>query len=414
MRYPTTFLLLTTHLLALQTTGFNLWNPHLSRTGSPCNSLPSLQKASRSWRSSSTITALNAAPVVLATSNSWAAYLDEANNCIYYFNSKTGESLWEPPKGEDFSSITVQPAKLAPPAVNDIKPAVTVVGKVDGSAEGPVLTDGASNPISAMMSPLLKKSKPISPASAPLRVESSSVVLPHPEKRSWGGEDATYSRGGVFGVFDGVSGAEKQEGMALYSKTLATEMGREVEKRSDSSFTLRQLSDILTVATEIADDTATGASTALAGSVGSDNRLRVVSLGDCVTLVIRNGRPYARSKDILHSFDCPFQLGDVSPDRPKDSTTLTVKLMEGDVVVSGSDGVFDNISDVDIATLVASTSNNSPSNLAKVIVNQSRQISLNDRAKTPYAIEAKKNKIMDYSDGVGGKVDDVCCVVLKV
>ena len=56
----------------------------------------------------------------------------QANNCIYYFNSKTGESLWEPPKGEDFSSITVQPAKLAPPAVNDIKPAVTVVGKVDG------------------------------------------------------------------------------------------------------------------------------------------------------------------------------------------------------------------------------------------------------------------------------------------
>lgn len=157
--------------------------------------------------------------------------------------------------------------------------------------------------------------------------------------------------------------------MALYSKTLASEMEREVSKQvrtstctqahqrnttylssprspqqSGSSFTLRQLSDILTTATEVADDTATGASTALAGSLGEDNRLRVVSLGDCVTLVVRNGLPYCRTKDILHYFDCPFQLGDVSPDRPKDATTLTVKLKEGDVVVSGSDGIFDNIS----------------------------------------------------------------------
>ncbi|GMI41628.1 hypothetical protein TrCOL_g11904 [Triparma columacea] len=369
------------------------------------------QKPHQSWRSSftttCTITTLNAAPVALAKSNEWAAYLDEANNCIYYFNSNTGESLWEPPKGEDFSSITVQPVKPAK-TIPEIKPALTV------DKEGPVITDGASNPISAMMSPLLKKSKPISPTSIPLRVESSSVVLPHPEKRSWGGEDAIFSRGGVFGVFDGVSGAEKQEGMALYSKTLAAEMEKEVARRRDSSFTLRQLSDILTVATEVADDMATGASTALAGSVGSDNRLRVVSLGDCVTLVIRNGRPYTRSKDILHYFDCPFQLGDVSPDRPKDATTLTVQLVEGDVVVSGSDGIFDNISDADIASLVASTPNKSPSNLAKVITDQSRLLSLSESAKTPYAIEAKKNKIKEYSDGVGGKVDDVCCVVLKV
>lgn len=67
-----------------------------------------------------------------------------------------------------------------------------------------------------MLSPLLKKSKPISPASKPLRVESSSVVLPHPEKRSWGGEDAIYSKGGVFGVFDGVSGAEKQVRISVW------------------------------------------------------------------------------------------------------------------------------------------------------------------------------------------------------
>ena len=52
-------------------------------------------------------------------------------------------------------------------------------------------------------------------------LEISTRVVPHPEKVSWGGEDAIFSEGRTFGVFDGVSGAEKEEGKDLYSRTLA-------------------------------------------------------------------------------------------------------------------------------------------------------------------------------------------------
>ena len=58
-------------------------------------------------------------------------------------------------------------------------------------------------------------------AMEPVGLEVSSRVLPHPEKVSWGGEDALFSSGRTFGVFDGVSGAEKEYGKALFSVTLA-------------------------------------------------------------------------------------------------------------------------------------------------------------------------------------------------
>ena len=91
-----------------------------------------------------------------------------------------------------------------------------------------------------------------------------------------------------------------------------------------------------------------------------------------------------------------------------------MKLKDGDIVISGSDGIFDNISDAEIASLVASQSNKTPSNLARFLTDASRQISLDENAKTPYALEAKKNKVKEYSNGLGGKVDDVCCVALVV
>ena len=48
-------------------------------------------------------------------------------------------------------------------------------------------------------------------------------ILPHLEKVSWGRDDAVFVKGTgrSFGVFDGVSGAEKLDGVPLYSNTLA-------------------------------------------------------------------------------------------------------------------------------------------------------------------------------------------------
>jgi len=241
-----------------------------------------------------------------------------------------------------------------------------------------------------------------------IKIEIGTKVLPHPEKISWGGEDAIFSQGRTFGVFDGVSGAEKEEGLPLYSVTLAKEM-----KSSAGSKGLKaeEMEAKMLRAAELADETATGASTALVASLGEDGFLRALNLGDSYLLVVRDGGVVARSDEIVHFFDCPFQLSVDSPDRPVDGTIMNVEVIPGDTIVMGSDGVFDNLTEKAICDIVEEGP--SASVIASVISLESRRIGDDPTAETPYAKEAKKNQYEEYSSGLGGKVDDVSCVVVR-
>jgi len=241
-----------------------------------------------------------------------------------------------------------------------------------------------------------------------IKIEIGTKVLPHPEKISWGGEDAIFTQGRTFGVFDGVSGAEKEEGLPLYSVTLAKEM-----KSSAGSKGLKaeEMEAKLLRAAELADETATGASTAIVASLGEDGFLRVLNMGDSYLLVVRDGRVVARSDEIVHYFDCPFQLSVDSPDRPVDGTVMNVEVIPGDTIVLGSDGVFDNLTEKAICDIVEEGP--SASVIASVISLESRRIGDDPEAETPYAKEAKKAQYEEYSSGLGGKVDDVSCVVVR-
>eukprot|EP01083_Nonionella_stella_P188040 692290_1 len=95
--------------------------------------------------------------------------------------------------------------------------------------------------------------------------------MPHPEKMSWGGEDALFVSGKSFGVFDGVSGAEKVDGMPLYSNTLAQKLKSSVGK---GGLSIEEIKAKMLTAAEYADMSATGASTAAVASIGDDDILR--------------------------------------------------------------------------------------------------------------------------------------------
>ena len=245
-----------------------------------------------------------------------------------------------------------------------------------------------------------------------LKIEIASKILPHPEKVSWGGEDALFVSGRSFGVFDGVSGAEKLEGIPLYSNTLAQQLKSEV---GTASLSLDDMKRKLLKAAEFADVSATGASTAVIACIGEDDVLRALNVGDSALMVIRNGSIFARTKDIVHYFDCPYQLSEDSPDRPKDGTVLTTKLLQGDVILAGSDGVFDNLDDDAIIQIVSDEKVKSkPGLVAQKIVTESRKVSMDPTAPTPYAKQAKRNNDANYSTGLGGKVDDISCVVVNI
>ena len=249
----------------------------------------------------------------------------------------------------------------------------------------------------------------IAPELTNIKIEMSGYVLPHPAKVRWGGEDAIFTKGRTFGVFDGVSGADKKDGVPLYSITLAQEMQATVGKKPHD---IKELTSLLSDAAAVADKSATGASTAIVASLSETGKLSVLNVGDSYCYVIREGKVFSKSKEIVHYFECPYQLSEDSPDRPKDGTKLNVYVQPGDIILMGTDGVFDNLSDEKILNAVAESPKKA-SRIAKTLVDLSRAVSLDSDAVTPFAKLAKRNGFEEYESGLGGKLDDISCVVVR-
>ena len=123
-----------------------------------------------------------------------------------------------------------------------------------------------------------------------------------------------------------------------------------------------------------------------------------------------------RSPQQEHSFGCPYQLGhQESADQPEDAMLATVPVYPGDVLVFGSDGLFDNVSDdriVDIVDDILTKGDASPAMKAREIchalASSSFAASTDKRSVTPYSAAASQAFEMVFS---GGKKDDISVVV---
>lgn len=304
--------------------------------------------------------------------------------------------------GRIFESAAAPAADL----VQEPEPASKAVDDSEGTAEkSPSLLDlifAKPEPKPVVQSEEEEESKPI-------KLDVSAYVLPHPAKVRWGGEDAVFVKGRTFGVFDGVSGADKLDGVPLFSKTLAKELTETVGQEALNAGALVKQ---LTAAATIANQIATGASTALIASIGEDGFLRALNVGDSTGIVVRDGKVVGKTREISHYFECPYQLSEDSPDRPRDGTRLNMELMRGDMIIMGSDGIFDNLGEEKILE-IATAGSKPPSIIAKRLSDQSRKVSLKKDAETPYAKLAKKYGDPAYASGLGGKVDDVSCIVAR-
>ncbi|KAI9205726.1 phosphatase 2C-like domain-containing protein [Polychytrium aggregatum] len=183
---------------------------------------------------------------------------------------------------------------------------------------------------------------------------------------SQAGEDSFFSRHDAIGVADGVGGWTQVKGAnpALFSRKLMHYANMEIAKFDDianAEYSIEEYVDLdpKNVLTEsykrICEDAAkellVGSSTALIVVLRS-NELRVTSIGDCGLLIIRQNEAIFRTEEQQHSFNFPFQLGTGSTDLPSDAQSYHVHVREGDIVVVGSDGVFDNLTDEEIVEIV--------------------------------------------------------------
>lgn len=114
------------------------------------------------------------------------------------------------------------------------------------------------------------------------------------------------------------------------------------------------------------------------------------------------------SKAQQKGFNYPYQLGQHSKDKPEIAKTDTHQLQQGDIVVVGSDGVFDNLTPEQVADVVQLQLKKSRGKfdsqiIAKAIADEAFRYSLDDKYNSPFAKEAAK-----YQEKYqGGKSDDI-------
>ncbi|KXS15311.1 protein serine/threonine phosphatase 2C [Gonapodya prolifera JEL478] len=243
------------------------------------------------------------------------------------------------------------------------------------------------------------------------------------------GEDAYFKRDDALGVADGVGGWGRVQGSnaAMYSRKLmhyaAVEIGRYDEihdqhdmdafKAVDPKEVLKRAYDDLNGDKE--KENILGSTTALIALLRTD-RLRIANLGDCGLIVLRDQDIYFRTEEQQHSFNFPYQLGTGSRDVPDDAEKCDIDVQEGDIVVVGSDGLFDNLFDDDIVEIVRSCTDDvgirpvdaDPQEIADALVERTRQIQEDPSSvTTPFQVKAVDEGL--YHEG--GKQDDTTCVV---
>lgn len=184
------------------------------------------------------------------------------------------------------------------------------------------------------------------------------------------------------------------------------------------------------------------------------------SLGDSGFVQLRLNAVHYNSNPQTHAFNTPYQLSIIPPrvlarsralggrplsDFPRDASVTGHQLRHGDVLVFATDGVWDNLSSLDILKIVSRRmtgfrawevgqkgltvsedilaltqeggiskqyENTLQALLAAAITGEAKMASVNTKADGPFAREV--HKYYPYEDFHGGKVDDICVVVAIV
>ena len=324
---------------------------------------------------------------------------------------------------------------------------------------------------------------------AMLTLDQAACLLPHPSKAKTGGEDAYFcgdssdGQHGLYGVFDGVGGwASKGIDAGAFSRELAS--GTAFHLKAEPS---QQLDTAL--AAGLADVKSLGSCTACLLRIDRGaGTLAALNLGDSGFRLFRPAAgshqdpaaaPVAPlnvevvSRCQQHYFNCPFQLGGGSRDRPHDGDEYRLNVSAGDVLVVATDGVsavlpwcraarvrmrscrnapfhsrllslalprhpphpsqvWDNLFDEEIAEILSERNaegsaaraarpstrgasrpgDSSPSalELAEMLAVRARKASLQTQRRTPFSVSAAK----EGYDMPGGKLDDITVICVRV
>ncbi|KAI9307075.1 phosphatase 2C-like domain-containing protein [Cunninghamella echinulata] len=249
------------------------------------------------------------------------------------------------------------------------------------------------------------------------------------------GEDAFFRRSDAIGVADGVGGWSGNQAAdpALFSRQLMHYAYMELERfdnRDDPCFNDYDNVDPVYILQKSYEESMSlaekegifGSCTACLAILRHDE-LRIANIGDCGISVIRHNDYIFRSEEQQHSFNFPYQLGTGSPDRPKDAQAFNIKVEKNDIIIMGSDGLYDNLFDKEILSIIQSqvapymlpgTNKHlkfEPQRLSDALASRAKAVSDNKcDIKSPF----QKRAVHEGIYYQGGKADDISVVVAVV
>ncbi|KAK8648984.1 hypothetical protein V6N13_129722 [Hibiscus sabdariffa] len=240
-----------------------------------------------------------------------------------------------------------------------------------------------------------------------LKLLSGSCYLPHPDKEDTGGEDAHFicADEQAIGVADGVGGwADLGVDAGQYSRELMSNSVSAIQEEPKGSIDPARVLEKAHSSTK-----AKGSSTACIIAL-TDQGLHAINLGDSGFMVVRDGCTVFRSPVQQHDFNFTYQLESGSNgDLPSSGQVFAVPVAPGDVVIAGTDGLFDNLYNNEITAVVvhAVRAGLGPQVTAQKIAALARQRAQDRDRQTPFSTAAQDAGFRYY----GGKLDDITVVV---
>ncbi|XP_026428397.1 probable protein phosphatase 2C 55 [Papaver somniferum] len=228
-----------------------------------------------------------------------------------------------------------------------------------------------------------------------MELNSGSHYIPKSNSKNPQGEDAHFISDNTVGVADGVGGwASQGIDSGEYSRQLMSNSLISIMEQ------VHFIADPMRVLRDAFINTnAQGSSTA------------------CILKLTNDKSPTQQ-----HAFNYPYQLGcGMYSDRPSSADILEFKeVMSGDVIVTGTDGLFDNLFTSEIEKIILGAEEEAtsrggkidPKKVAQTLAEFALKKSLNPDNPTPFAEAQKEN--YSLSKGTGGKADDITVIVSYV
>jgi protein phosphatase PTC7 len=238
-------------------------------------------------------------------------------------------------------------------------------------------------------------------------------MIPHPAKAHRGGEDAFFigKDHRTVGVADGVGGWAGTPGAdpAKYS--------RDLMKFCNENAHAGNPQEILEIACKKLDFTILGSTTALVAQI-RDKSVHTCNVGDSACALFGNSVAKMISRFTVLGFNFPCQIGSHKRNWPTDGAYDITTIAEGDVLVLGTDGLWDNIWMRNVEMLVRSVMRNLDrclkSTLVKNIADGLAELAHVNGGRqdfeSPFSVEARRAGFLHR----GGKLDDVTVVASVV